>query len=81
MLHLLEHLLLDCLLYTSLVFISVKIQFLDQVTSNGISNVLQKLLRCFNETSFVFPPLPVFPVLLVLYLKDSEFIKGSEIFL
>ena len=66
----------------TLIFISVKTQFLDQVkvkdTSqliNDISKVLQKLLRCFNgtenSTSSVFPSLAVFPVILVLYLKDS----------
>ena len=48
---------------------------------NGISNLLQKLLRCFNGTknwtSFVFIFIAVFPGILVLYLKDSEFVIGS----
>ena len=43
--------------------------------------VPQKLLRCFNgteiSTSFVFPLLAVFPVILVLYLKELEFVIGS----
>ena len=67
---------------------SVITQYLEQVKDkdtsqliNGISNVFQKLLRCFNETenstSFVFPSLAVFPVILALYLKDLEFFKGS----
>ena len=51
---------------------------------HGISNVLQKLFKCFNgtenSTAFVFPSLVVFPVILVLYLKDSEFvIESTEI--
>ena len=72
----------------SCVVLSVISQFLDQVqfrdTSqliNDISIVLQKLLRCFNGTenlpAFVFLLLAVFPVMLVLYLKDSEFVIGS----
>ena len=46
---------------------------------NGISNVFQKLLRCFDgsKTSFAFPSLADFPVILVLYLKDSEIVIGS----
>ena len=71
----------------SCVVLSVISQFLDQVqfrdTSqliNDISIVLQKL-RCFNGTenlpAFVFLLLAVFPVMLVLYLKDSEFVIGS----
>ena len=70
----------------SLVVISAKTQFLVQVKDtlrliNGISNVLQKLLRYFkgtkNSSSFVFPSSAVFPVILVLYLKDSESFIGS----
>ena len=70
----------------SLVFISAKTQFLVQVKDtlrliNGICNVLQKLLRYFkgteNSSSFVFPSSAVFPVILVLYLKDSESFIGS----
>ena len=72
----------------SLVVISVKTQFLDQgkirFTSqliNGTSEVLQKLPRRFNETgnltSVVFQSLGFFPVILFLYLKDSEFVIGS----
>ena len=43
---------------------------------NDISRVLQKLLKCFNGTailtSFVLPAAGVFPVILVLYLTDSD---------
>ena len=69
------------------VVIAVKTKFLDQVkikdTSqliNVISNALQKLLRCFNGTensTFLFPSFAVFLVILVLYLKNSEFVIGS----
>ena len=73
----------------SLVVISAKTQFLVQVkvkdTSQlitGISDVLQKLPRCFNgtenSTSIVFLSLDVFPVILVLYFKGSEFVTGSD---
>ena len=73
---------------SSWVLSSVITQFLDQVkvksTSqliSGTSDVLQKLLRCFNgtenSTSFIFSWPAVFPVILVLYLKDSEFVIGS----
>ena len=49
------------------------------ISIKGIFNVLQKLLRCFNGTKkFVFPSSAVFPVILVLYLKDSEFVIGSN---
>ena len=72
----------------AVVVISAKTQFLDQFkvkgTSqliNGISSISQKLLRYFNGTEnlarYVFPSLAVFPVILVLYLKDSEFAIGS----
>ena len=48
---------------------------------NGISRVLQKLLKYFNgtitSTSFVFPLLGVFPVIFTLYLNDSELTKLS----
>ena len=74
----------------SCVISSVITQLLDQVkvknTSQliiGISNILQKLLKCFNgaenATSYVFPSLAIFPVLLVLYLKDSEFVISQNI--
>ena len=70
------------------VFKSVKTQFLGQVKVKvtlqlitGRSNYLQKLLRCFNGAKnpnlFVFSLLAVFPVILVLYLKYSEFLIGS----
>ena len=70
------------------VVISVKTQFIDQVNikvtfqlTNDISNVFEKLVRCFNgignSTSFVFPSLALFSVILSLYLKDSEFVIGS----
>ena len=72
----------------SIVAVSVKIQFSYHVkirfTSqliNGISDVLQILIRYFNVTenltSIVFPLLGDFPVILVLYLKDSESVIGS----
>ena len=72
----------------SLIAVSVKAQFSGHVNTRftlqlikGMSSVLQKLLRYFNvtenSTSFVFPSLAAFPVILVLYLKDSEFVKGS----
>ena len=48
---------------------------------NGISRVLQKLLKYFNSTiistSFVFPLLAVFPVIFTLYLNDLESAKLS----
>ena len=57
--------------------------FLDQVKSrlislliNGISRVLQKLLKYFNRnpilTSFVLPAAGVFRVILILYLNYSD---------
>ena len=64
--------------------ISAKTQFLDQVKINctsqfisGIFRLLQKLLKYFRGiTSFAFVNeslfSDVFPVILVLYLKDSE---------
>ena len=43
---------------------------------NGISGLLQKLVKYFNDTailtSFVFPATVVFPVILILYLNDSD---------
>ena len=43
---------------------------------NNISRVLQKLLKYFNGacflTSFVLPVAGVFPVILILYLNDSD---------
>ena len=67
---------------------SVITQFLDKIkvkdTSqliSGITNVFQKMLKYFhgteNSTSFLFPSVDVFPVILVLYLKNSEFVIGS----
>ena len=48
---------------------------------NGISRVLQKLLKCFDGiiilTSFVLPAAGVFPVIFALDLNDSEFAKLS----
>ena len=48
---------------------------------NGISRVLQKLLKCFNGTiisrSFILPPAGVFPVTFDLDLNDLESIKVS----
>ena len=89
MLHLLELLTgrIPCALAV-VVVISVKTQFIDQVNikytlqlTNDVSNVFEKLLRSFNgtgnSTSFVFPSLAIFPVILSLYLKDSEFVIGS----
>ena len=64
--------------------ISAKTQFLDQVKINttwhlinGIFKALKKLLECFSGiTTFAFVseslPSGVFPIILVLYLKDSE---------
>ena len=48
---------------------------------NGISKVLQKLLKYFNgtiiSTSFVLPLFGVFPVIFILDLNDSESVKLS----
>ena len=45
---------------------------------NGISRVLQKLLKHFNGTAisppFVFPAAGAFPVILILYLNDSDYV-------
>ena len=68
----------------TLTVISAKTQFLDQVkinsTSqliNGISKLFQKLLKCFSGiTTFASVneslSFGVFPIIIVLYLKDSE---------
>ena len=48
---------------------------------NGISNVLQELLKYFNgtiiSTSFVFLLFGVFPVIFILDLNYSESVKLS----
>ena len=48
---------------------------------NGISRVLQKLLKYFNDiiisTSFVLPSAGVFHVIFILDLNDSESVKLS----
>ena len=48
---------------------------------NGISSVLQKLLKYFSgtiiSTSFVLPAARVFPVIFTLYLNYSESVKLS----
>ena len=58
----------------------VKIRLTSQLI-NGISSVLQKLLKYFNgtitPTSFVFPLFGVFPVIFTLYLNDSDLPKLS----
>ena len=62
--------------------------FLDQVKLrliskliNGFSRVLQKLLKYFNGTAvlsyFVLPAAGVFPVILILYFKDSDCVTLS----
>ena len=49
--------------------------------NNGISRVLQKLLKYFNKTiistSFTLPAAGVFPVIFILDLNDSESSKLS----
>ena len=54
----------------------VKIRLTSQLI-NGISRVLQKLLKYFNDTIilvfFIFPLSGVFPMIFILYLNDSEF--------
>ena len=70
--------------------ISTKTQFLDQVRAistsqfiNGVSKLLQKLLKCFNGTttsaSVNESLFSVFPTILVLYLKDSELIESGSL--
>ena len=48
---------------------------------NGISRVLQELLKYFNgtiiSTFFVFPSSGVFPVIFILDLNDSKYAKLS----
>ena len=48
---------------------------------NGISRVLQKLLKYFNGTiiltSFLLSSAGAFPVIFILDLNDSEFVKLS----
>ena len=50
-------------------------RLISQLT-NGISRVLQKLLKYFNGTailtSFVFPAAGVFSVILILYLEGLD---------
>ena len=61
----------------------VKIRFISQLI-NSISKVLQKLLKCFNDTtvltSFVLLSLlslfGVFPIILILYLNDAVGVGG-----
>ena len=58
----------------------VKMRLTSQLI-NGISRVLQKLLKYFNgtiiSTSFVLPSAGVFPVIFILDLNDSESAKLS----
>ena len=58
----------------------VKIRLISQLIQ-GISAVLQKLLKYFSGTiisiSFEFPLLGVFPVIFTLDLNDSEAVKLS----
>ena len=58
----------------------VKIRLTSQLI-NGISRVLQKLLKYFNgaiiSTSFVFPSPGKLPVIFNLDLNDPEFAKSS----
>ena len=53
----------------------VKMRLISQLI-NGISRVLQKLLKCFNataiSTSFVLPAVGIFPVILTLNLNHSD---------
>ena len=67
-------------LYVALLVITqildkVKIRFISQLI-NGISNVLQKLLKCFNgttiSTSFFVSLHSNLPVIFVLQSKDFE---------
>ena len=48
---------------------------------NGISRVLQKLLRCFRGTiissSFVLPAAENIPVIFILHLNYSEIVEIS----
>ena len=53
----------------------VKSRLISQII-NGNSRVFQKLLKYFNGTailtSYVLPTVRVFPVILILYLNDSD---------
>ena len=85
----------SCAGTAAVIFKSVKTQSLDQVnvedTSqliNSISNVLQKLLRCFNGTIILASYITllwslslfgVFSTRLLLYLNDAEFVIGSAL--
>ena len=78
--------------YAAVVMISVKTQLLDQAKAkdtsqviNGISNILQKLLRCFNGTTILrscitlllsLSLFSVFSTRQILYLNDAEFVIG-----
>ena len=64
----------------------VKIRLTSQLI-NGISSVLQKLLKYFNgtiiSTSFVLSSAGVFPVIFILALNDSDLTKllfGSSLY-
>ena len=78
-------------LRTAFTDISAKAQFFDHVkfnsTSqliNGISKLLQKLLKSFNGTT-TFTSVNEslswggFPTMLVLYLKDSELVESGSL--
>ena len=58
----------------------VKMRLTSQLI-NGISRVLQKLLKYFNgtiiSTSFVLPAAGVFPVIFILDLNDSDCVMLS----
>ena len=58
----------------------VKMRLISQLI-NGISRVLQKLLKYFNgtiiSTSFVLPAAGVFPVIFILDLNDSDCVMLS----
>ena len=56
----------------------LKMRLISQLI-NGISKILQKLLKYFNgaaiSTSFALPSAGVFPVIFILDLNDSESIE------
>ena len=58
----------------------VKTRFTSQLI-NEISRVLQKLLKCLNDTAistfFVLPAAGVFPVIFILDLNDSDCVMLS----
>ena len=75
---------------TNTTALCVKTQLLDRVKAkdtlqliSGILKLLQKMLKSFNGTTVsasvivLLLLLAVFPVILVLYLKDSEFLMPS----